>query len=487
MADSFFFYDLETSGFSPRQARVMQFAGQRTDMNLKPVSEPVNILIKLTPDIMPDPDAVLVTGITPQQTLADGITEADFLKLFYKEVVTPGTIFTGFNSIRFDDEFIRFLNYRNFYDAYEWQWKDSRSRWDILDVVRMARALKPDGIKWPFAPDGKPTNRLEYLTKLNKLSHEAAHDALSDVLATIDVARLIKSKQPELFDYLLDVRQKNRVKAIVDSGKPFMYTSGRYSSEFLHTTAAVLLGRHAQQDYALVYDLRQDPTPFLKMSVEELIEAWKYTKDQHVVRLPVKTLKYNRSPAVVAGIIKDDATLDRLSLSRQAIADHLRLVSQAGQEFVDKLFEAVRRLDVAREREQVALVDNQLNVDERLYEGFIPDADKRRFPSVRSADPAALQDLADDFQDKRLKSLLSLYQARNYPQSLDDTARHEWEEFCRQKLLGGGEESRLAKYFARLQELAAGKLSGQQRYLLEELQLYGQSIVPSDGSVDAAD
>jgi len=487
MADSFFFYDLETSGFSPRTARIMQFAGQRTDLDLKPIGEPFNVLVKLTPDIVPDPDAIMVTGITPQQTLADGVSEAEFLERFYKQVVTPGTIFVGFNNIRFDDEFMRFANYRNFYDAYEWQWKDGTSRWDMLDVVRMARALKPEGIKWPFATDRKPTNRLGYLTKLNKLSHDSAHDALSDVLATIDVARLIKTKQPELFGYLLNNRQKNHVKTIVDSGKPFMYTSGRYPSQFLHTTAAVLLGRHAEQDYALVYDLRQDPTPFLKMSVEELIEAWKYTKDPEVVRLPVKTLKYNRSPAVVAGIVKDDETLSRLSLSRDAVTEHLRQVSQAGQNFVDELFEAVRLMDAAREKAQITLVDNQLNVDERLYDGFIPDADKRRFPTVRAAKPAELADLAASFQDKRLKSLVPLYQARNYPDSLDNAALHEWEEFRQQKLLGGGEDSRLTRYFKRLEELSVGKLSSQQQYLLDELQLYGQAIVPSDVSGDGAD
>src|SRR3954451_6528569 len=120
MAASFFFYDLETSGFDPRSARIMQFAGQRTDMDLKPIGEPVNVLIKLTPDVVPSPDAILITGITPQQTLADGLTEAEFMKLFYDEAVRPDTVFVGFNNIRFDDEFMRFMHYRNFYDAYEW-------------------------------------------------------------------------------------------------------------------------------------------------------------------------------------------------------------------------------------------------------------------------------------------------------------------------------------------------------------------------------
>lgn len=481
MADSFFFYDLETSGFSPRSARIVQFAGQRTDLSLKPVGDPVNVLIKLTPDIVPDPDAVLVTGITPQQTLADGLTEAEFLKFFYQEVVKPNTIFAGFNTVRFDDEFMRFLNYRNFYDAYEWQWKDGCSRWDLLDVARMTRALRPDGIQWPFAPDGKPTNRLEFLAKLNKLTHDSAHDALSDVLATIEVARLLRAKQPELFTYLLDVRKKDKARAVVESGKPFMYTSGRYSSEYLHTTAAVLLGRHDEQDYALVYDLRQDPAPFLEMSVEELIEAWKFTRDPDARRLPVKTLKYNRCPAVVPGVVKDQAALERLQLSREAVSRHLRLVARS-ESFVANLFKAVKQLDTARERDQVSLVDNQLNVDERLYEGFISGGDKAALRAVRAARPEELGSLGAGFRDARLKSLLPLYKARNYPKALTEEERAAWDEFCRKRLVSGGNESRLAKYFARLQELAAGKLTGEQQYLLEELQLYGESIVPADAA-----
>jgi exodeoxyribonuclease-1 len=479
MAASFFFYDLETSGFSPRAARIMQFAGQRTNMDLQPIGEPVNVLIKLTADVLPDPDAVLITGITPQQTLAEGLTEAEFLKFFYKEVVQPDTIFVGFNSIRFDDEFMRFLHYRNFYDAYEWQWKDKCSRWDLLDVVRMTRALKPDGIQWPFAPDGKPTNRLEFLTSVNKLGHDKAHDALSDVHATIAVAKLIYDKQPELFKFLLETRKKGNVKTIVDSGKPFMYTSGRYPSEYAHTTAAVLLGRHSEQGNALVYDLRVDPTPFIAMSVDELIEAWKFSKDPDQLKLPVKTLKYNRCPAVAPGIVKDEETLERLGLSVEKITEHLRQVA-GSKDFVKKLFEAVQKMDASRQQAQLTMVDNSLTVDERLYEGFMNAGDTSTMKAARVAQPKELSELAGQFTDERLKSLLPLYKARNFPASLSDEERHAWEDFIQQKLLGGGTESRLANYFARLQALAEIKLPGEQQYLLEELRLYGESIMPDD-------
>lgn len=481
MAASFFFYDLETSGFNPRSARIMQFGGQRTDMNLKPIGKPVNLLIKLTPDVLPSPDAVLVTGITPQQTQADGMTEAEFLQYFYKDVVRPGTIFTGFNSVRFDDEFMRYLLYRNFYDAYEWQWKDDNSRWDLLDVARMTRALRPDGIKWPFAPDGKPTNRLEFLTSVNKLAHSDAHDALSDVMATIDVARLLKAKQPELFDYLLKHRGKNDAKKIILEGAPFVYTSGRYSSKYLHTTAAVLLSKHPNQRDALVYDLRFDPAPFAKMSVDELVEAWKFSKDPEAVKLPVKTLKYNRCPAVAPlGVMKDKASQKRLALDISTVTKHLDSLKKHHSELTRKVLKVVERYDEEQDSAQTALVGDEFTVDEQLYDGsFMSNADKSAMRAARAASPDELIGMSDNFHDNRLKNLLPLYKARNYPAALTPEERAAWDKFCHKKLLSGDNNSKLVKYFARLQELVEGKLSDQQKYLLEELKLYGESIVPA--------
>lgn len=459
----------------------MQFAGQRTDMELKPIGEPVNLLIKLTPDVLPEPDAILVTGITPQQTLIEGLTEAEFLKIFYEEVVTPETIFVGFNSVRFDDEFMRFLNYRNFYDAYGWQWQDSRSRWDILDLVRMTRALRPNGIKWPFAPDGKPANRLEFLTKVNKLDHGHVHDALSDVIATIAVTNLVKSKQSELFEYLLKMRDKKHVAQLVNKVEPFVYTSGRFPSESLHTTAVVLLAKRPQQDAALVYDLRHDPKPFLNMSVDQIVEAWRYTKDPDALRLPVKTLKYNRCPAIAPiGVIKDAKTQERIGLTMSTITGNLNALRLNQKEFASKVLEAVAAMDEVRQKEQSTLVDNQLTVDERLYENFISNGDKNNMELVRSSSVDNLIGLAPKLNDERLRSLLPLYKARNYAAKLTSEERIEWEKYCHSKLFEGGDSSRIAKFFKRLDELSETKLTDGQKYLVEELKLYGESIVPTD-------
>lgn len=483
MAASFLFYDLETSGFNPRRARTMQFAGQRTDMLLKPIGEPVNELITLTPDILPDPDAILLTGITPQQTIANGLKEAQFMQLFYEQVVKPDTIFVGFNSIRFDDEFMRFLHYRNFYDAYEWQWQNGCSRWDILDVVRMTRALRPDGLQWPYASDGKPTNRLEYLTKVNKLDHLSAHDALSDVRATIAVAQLIHKNQPDLFSFLLSERNKKSVAQLVTKDQPFVYTSGRYPSDYLHTTAVVRLTDHPQNDAALVYDLRFDPTPFLQMNADDLLQAWRFNPDSDAIRLPVKTLKYNRCPAIAPlGVIKDAATEERLKLPLDDVKKHLQILRKHQKQFADAVLLALARLDEERELAQAALLDDPLTVDERLYDGFVSDADKSLMRVVRTSEPDKLSELIISFQDSRMQNLLPLYKARNYPKTLSPDERTDWDKFCQHKLLSDGTNSRAATYFNRLQELAENNPSKQKQYLLEELRLYGESILPVDAT-----
>ena len=257
MYESFYFYDLETSGLRAREDRIMQFAGQRTDRNFRPIGEPTNLLVKLADDTLPSPGAIMVTGITPQSTIQDGISEREFCEFFINQVATPGTTIMGYNSVRFDDEFIRAALWRNFYDAYAWQWRDRRSRWDLLDVVRLTRALRPEGIEWPVTPDGRPTNRLELLTKLNHISHEHAHDALADVIALIEVTKLIRAKQPQLFDFMYGLREKRKLAKFITmkNPQPFVYASGRYSSQYNHTSVAYPIAA-VKNGNVLVVDLR---------------------------------------------------------------------------------------------------------------------------------------------------------------------------------------------------------------------------------------
>ena len=189
-ANSIYWYDFETFGNNPRRDRASQFAGIRTDEDLNIIGDPLVMYCKPANDFLPNPMACLITGITPQLTLEKGIAEAEFTRRILEEFAQPGTCVAGYNSIRFDDEVTRQLLYRNFHDPYEREWKNGNSRWDIIDMVRLCAATRPEGIEWPKKEDGSNSFRLEELTKANGITHAEAHDALSDVLATIEFAQV---------------------------------------------------------------------------------------------------------------------------------------------------------------------------------------------------------------------------------------------------------------------------------------------------------
>lgn len=471
MAKTFFFYDLETSGLSAREDRIMQFAGIRTDMDLQPIGEPYNVLVRLNDDTLPAPEALMVTGITPQQTVTDGYSEAEFAKILADNVFTEDTIAVGFNSIRFDDEFVRHLLWRNFYDPYEWSWKDGRSRWDLLDIVRMTRALRPEGIEWPVNEDGTATNRLELLTKLNGIDHLKAHDALSDVEALIAVTALIKQKQPQLYNYLLEMRDKNKVKQLVnlEDKKPFVYTSGRYDAEFDKTTVAFPLTA-GKNGNVMVYDLRYDPTPLIGLDSKELAKkvfaTWEERQKEGFVKLPVKELQYNRAPAVAPlGVLQQSDGWARIKLAPEVIEKHKAILVAAPHfaENVRSIFE--NKADFKK----------AIDPEAQLYDGFVDARDKLRIETVRNADAHTLADFQPTFSDERLSPLLLHYKARNFPASLSETESRAWEQWRTSRI-----SRQLPQFMQSLNRLAATETDDSKQFILQELHLWAENVMPTD-------
>ena len=473
MAQTFFFYDLETSGLDARHSRIMQFAGIRTDMDFHPIGEPYNILVKLPEDTLPSPEALMVTGITPQQTQMDGMSEAEFARLLHEEICIKDTIMVGFNNIRFDDEFVRHLFWRTFHDPYEWCWKDGRSRWDLLDVVRMTRALRPDGIEWPVV-DGKATNRLELLTKLNGIDHFKAHDALSDVEALIAVTKLIKEKQPQLYDHLFAMRDKRKIKELVnlDDKRPFIYTSGRYDGAYHKTTMGFPL-TSGKNGNVVVYDLRHDPTPFISMSPQELRKKlyapWEERKKEGFVPLPVKEMQYNRAPAVApAGVLERGDGWQRLQLDPDIVKKHQDILLSAPH-----FAENIRSLYEGRPE-----FKRSPHAEAQLYDGFLNDRDRIHMEVVRNAAERELANLRPEFNDERLHPLLLRYKARNYPGVLSEDEARAWEKWRADYV-----NAQLPGFMKSLQKLAASEKDESKQFVLQELQLWAESILPTD-SVD---
>ena len=471
MAKSYFFYDLETSGLNPRLDRIMQFAGIRTDENLKQIGDSYNLLVKLNDDTLPSPEALMVTGISPQATLSDGYTEAQFAKILYEEIFTPETIAIGFNNIRFDDEFIRYLFWRNFHDAYEWSWKDDRSRWDLLDAVRMTRALRPEGINWPTDAEGKATNRLELLTKENGLAHEKAHDALSDVEALIAVTGLIRDKQPQLFNYLFSMRDKKMVKKLInlDNREPFVYTSGRYNAEYNKTTVAFPL-TSSKNGNVVVYDLRYDPTPFFDKSQKELEDifyaSWEERQKKDYTPLPVKDLKYNQVPAVApVNVLGKENGWEKIGLTLSEIEKHKKILLSR-PDFSEK----IRTLF-----ENSPAFKKNINPEAQLYDSFLPDKDRSLLYMIQNANANKLADLQPNFIDERLPELLLHYKARNYPTSLSEEESIKWEEWRATHI-----NSQLPNFIKSMQKLSSGNLPEDKSFMLEELKLWAESIIPEN-------
>jgi exodeoxyribonuclease-1 len=354
----------------------------------------------------------------------------------------------------------------------------------LLDVVRMTRALRPEGIKWPVDSDGKATNRLELLTGINGLDHTNAHDALNDVQATIALARLLRTKQPKLFDYLLSMRDKTSIKQLVDRNQPFVYSSGKYPGEYEKTTVAIKLGDHPKRGGALVYDLRYDPSLFKTLSANELVKAWRWVKpeerDPNKPRLPIKTLQYNRCPAIAPLAVLDQVSQKRIQIDMTVIRDNLQKL-QSIREWPEKILQA---LDIMDGEQQKRFDLEEKTVDGQIYDGFMSDGDQSVMAQVRGALPDELSALANQCNDQRLKELLPLYKARNFSKHLTSEERQAWEAYKTKQLLSGGPKSKLAQYFARLQQLSEKSFMTQnQRYLLEDLNLYGQSIMPADVDV----
>ena len=329
---SIFWYDFETYGDNPRRDRASQFAGIRTDEALNIISEPLVMYCRPSDDFLPNPLACQITGITPQQAQAKGLNEAEFIKNINEELSKPETCVAGYNNIRFDDEMTRQLLYRNFFDPYEREWKNGNSRWDIIDMVRLCAATRPAGINWPKKEDGSNSFKLEQLTAANQIEHAGAHDALADVLATIELAKLVRKHQPKLFDYVYRLRHKQKVqtKIDLDRRKPVLHVSATYSSRLGCLALVMPICVHPQNNNGIiVYDLREDPDNWMGLSSDEIHSRVYTSTDQlakGVNRVPLSTVYVNRCPVVASPAVLELNRASLYELDIEACREHWRLM-----------------------------------------------------------------------------------------------------------------------------------------------------------------
>lgn len=433
---SFFWHDYETFGVSPRVDRPAQFAGIRTDADLNEIGQAVMLYCQPAPDYLPQPQACLLTGILPQTCQAKGVPEYRFADRIEKELAQPGTVGVGYNTIRFDDEVTRHLFWRNLIDPYAREWQNNCGRWDLLDVVRCTWALRPEGIEWPTHEDGRPSFKLEHLTAANGLAHEAAHDALSDVRATIALARLIKTKQPRLWDFCLKLRKKEAVLAEMGVGQPFIHISGMYPVTQGCIGLVWPLAPHpTNKNEIIVWDLSHDPTELFSLGAKEIRQRM-FTRAEDlpegVTRLPIKSIHINKSPIVIGQIKTLTPTVaERWQIDVPTALKHAEVAALQGHTMAGIWAEVFER----------EAFTQTVDVDQDLYGGFIGNDDRRLLTRLRSLSPAALaEQLADrqpHFADERLAELLLRYRARNHPNTLSEPEQQQWREHCQRVLVEG--------------------------------------------------
>ena len=479
MAASFLFYDLETFGTDPRRTRISQFAAIRTDADLNPIDEPISLFVKPADDLLPSPMATLVTGITPQHALREGVSERDALALIFEEMARPETCTLGYNSLRFDDEFVRHGLFRNFHEPYEREWRGGNSRWDLLDVMRFAHALRPDGIVWPRREDGATSFKLEHLAEANGVREGDAHEALSDVRALIGLARKLKSAQPRLWDYTLRLRDKRYAASLLDvvAMAPVLNVSQRFPASRMCAAPVIPLARHPHIDSrVIVFDLAQDPESLLTLDAEQ-IAARLYVRaadlPEGVERVALKEIHLNRSPALSAWDHLRPADFERLGIDRDLAESRAARLREAGPALAEKI-----RTVFATQRDH-----EPSDVDASLYDGFLDGADKHVFGEIRRSDPQALAGRDFAFRDQRLPELLFRYRARNFPEHLSDAERLLWDDYRRRRLFDDAArlgEQTLPQYFAQIEALRTEHPDQPDRLaLLDHLLQWGQQLQQS--------
>jgi exodeoxyribonuclease-1 len=431
---SFLWHDYETFGANPMADRPAQFAALRTDAELNQLGDPAVWYCSPANDVLPHPMASLITGITPQEAKRKGLPETEFAQNILDEMSQPGTCSAGYNSIRFDDVITRNLLYRNLRDPYEREYRNGNSRWDLIDLARMCYALRPDGIEWPMHEAGKPSFRLEDLSRANGIKHEGAHDALADVKATIDLARLLKKAQAKLFQWALQMREYEHVSKLLDTVEPtpLLHTSARIPATRGCTAMVLPLAVLPNRPKSVIaFDLSADPTALI-LEPADVIHDLVFTPAADlpagVERLPLKAIHGNHVPMLAPiGTLKN-TDCDRINMDPEKCIQHARQLLTSHNLIREKVIEV---FSTSRDA-----FEDSTDPDRMLYSGdFFSSADRHLMKKILLVPAGKLAGHLWSFQDSRLPTMLFRYRARNYPETLSLEEALAWDQDRKARLL----------------------------------------------------
>lgn len=480
---TFYWYDYETFGLDTIRDRPAQFAGIRTTLDFQTVGTSDLFYCRPSPEYLPSVMACVLTGITPQEAFEKGTVENDFAKRVHAALNTPETISVGYNTIGFDDKVNRSLFWRNLLDVYGHVWRNGCSRWDLYPFVLAVWALRPEGVEWPTVPSADPEKparhsfKLEKLTVANNIEHGHAHDALSDVEATIALAQFLAAKKPMLWKWALANRSKQKVSEALDTRRPCLWVDPRAGQErgFLRFVMPVARNPNLPNEF-FVWDCREDPEALAGISSEEIARRAFGPASGRLEGeepLALRRLRINECPFVCADLrVAGPAVCERFGIDLREVVANGEKLTRLFSEVEGPVLEACRQ----SEEDKAERYAGPKDAEEALYDGFVSDADRAAANRLANAGFAEIAEGVHEgrihFEDERMNELLFRMRARCAPETLDEAETERWLAECRRRLTEEGAASTtLEKYYEELdavRERYEGMLNdgqiGEERY-----------------------
>jgi len=459
------FYDLETTGLSVAFDQILRFAAIRTDLALEEL-ERVEVDIKLRPDIIPSAGALIINRLSLNDVLI-GDSEYEGICKIHELLNRPGTISAGYNSLTYDNALLRYGFYRNFLDPYLHEWHNLCGKMDILPIVAYYYLFRPTALKWP-GDDIAGKLRLENLIPLNRLTDGMAHHAMSDVEATVELSRRLKSHDPELWEKLTSSFNKDWDRSYMLDLPIFRINASRVCSlgamvriQFGYDknliAPVILLGDHTEysnQQYWLRLDIK-DFSSTIKSSSDTGKLGW--SKVKRKLGAPDFIVPIDDNVKAMLG----DERVNIMDNNLEWIKNNEKLFYEISNEIIQKTYPERTGLDL----------------DASLYtSGFFNDAEKEIMNEFQNNSVPEKINQINNLPDDRMKMLGLRILGRNYPEMLDEDLKQEFESTFNNSDsntdISGKKKTSLDDLVKQIEDWRQKELDNDQKNILLQLEKY---------------
>jgi exodeoxyribonuclease I len=416
---NYLIYDTETTGTSTEFDQILQFAAIIVDEELNEI-ETIDIRCQIQPHVIADPTALLVTNVHPSQITDDTLSSHyDFIKQIKSFIETwSPAIIAGYNSLAFDEPLIRQAFYQNLFPTYLTNTKGN-VRADVLRMAHACHVHVPGILDIPINDKGKPTFKLDQLAPLNGFAHENAHDALDDVLATLHIMNLIKSRAPELWEKMMNNSSKLNVTHLLETGTPLCLSESHFGNIYRYAVAAAGSNPNNPNEYGVV-DLQHDPIDLLDLTVEELVGI-RTSKNKRI-----RTVKSNTQPILMElnerslnPVVQE---VGYLELERRASL----IISNP--KFCDKVRQALAQITDGYEVKDY--------LEGKIFNGFPSREDQQLMEQFHNVPWARRYEVILKIDDVRMREAGCRLIYQHEPSALPMKVVTKLDEWCNRRLLG---------------------------------------------------